>query len=106
VEYAGLEAAASRLLVYEPQRVPALARTGGYCRLIAGHDPALAAGTAEAFAQFTTLRQQTVLGTTRKELVMVVGEAALRQRAGGTGVMRASLSGWLVLFGCSDRTCS
>ena len=91
VEYAGLEAAASRLLVYEPQRVPALARTGGYCRLIAGHDPALAAGTADAAEQFTVLRQRAVLDSGRKELVMVIGEAALRQRAGGTGIMRAQL---------------
>src|SRR5436190_661778 len=37
VEYAGLEDAASRLLVYEPQRVPALLRAGGYARAVAGH---------------------------------------------------------------------
>jgi transcriptional regulator with XRE-family HTH domain len=91
VEYAGLEAAASRLLVYEPQRVPALARSGGYSRAVAGHDPAAPAGTAEAVAEFTALRQQAVLGSAHRELVMVIGEAALRQRAGGTGVMRSQL---------------
>ena len=91
VEHAGLEAAASRLLIYEPQRVPALARSGGYSRALAGHDPAVTAETADAAAQFTALRQQTVLSSGQKELVMVIGEAALRQRVGGTGVMRSQL---------------
>jgi len=91
VEHAGLEAAASRLLVYEPQRVPALTRSGGYSRAIAEHDPAVPAGTAEAAAEFTALRQQAVLGSGHRELVMVIGEAALRQRAGGAGIMRAQL---------------
>jgi hypothetical protein len=35
VEYLGLEAAASQLLVYEGQRVPALLRSVGYARAMA-----------------------------------------------------------------------
>jgi Domain of unknown function (DUF5753) len=49
------------------------------------------AGTAEAAAQFTALRQQEVLGAGPRDVVMVIGEAALRQRPGGSGVMRAQL---------------
>jgi transcriptional regulator with XRE-family HTH domain len=99
VEYAGLEAAASRILVYEPQRVPALLRSGGYARATADHDPALPDGTAGAAAEFTALRQQTVLGAGDKELVMIIGEAALRQRAGDTRVMRHQLERLATLSG-------
>jgi transcriptional regulator with XRE-family HTH domain len=92
VEYLGLEAAASQVLVYEGQRVPALLRAGGYARAMAEHDPAVPPGAAGAVAEVTALRQRTVLGSGRKELVMVVGEAAVRQQVGGAKVMRSQLA--------------
>lgn len=90
VEYLGLEAAASQLLVYDGQRVPALLRADGYARAMAEHDPAAPPGAAGAVAEITGLRQRTALGS-GKELVMVIGEAALRQRVGGANVTRAQL---------------
>lgn len=48
VEYVGLEAAASQVLVYEGQRVPALLRAEGYAAAMAGHDPAVPPGAAGA----------------------------------------------------------
>jgi transcriptional regulator with XRE-family HTH domain len=92
VEYLGLEAAASQLLVYEGQRVPALLRADRYSRAIAEHDPVVPVGAAGAVAEITALRQRTVLGPGRKELVMVIGEAALRQRVGGAKVMGSQLA--------------
>jgi transcriptional regulator with XRE-family HTH domain len=102
-EYLWLEAAASQVLVYEGQRVPALLRTEGYARAIAEHDPLVPARTAGKVADAVAARQRAVLGAGQPELVMVIGEAALRQQVGGAKVMRAQLGRLAALSADSDR---
>lgn len=72
--------------------MPALLRAAGYARAMAEHDPAVPPGAAGAVADVTALRQRTVLGSAGRELVMVIGEAALRQRVGGAKVMSAQIA--------------
>lgn len=91
VDYLALEAAASEVLVYEGERVPALLRSGGYAMALAARDPAVPAVTARVAAEVTAQRQRTVLEAGGKELVMLIGEAALRRRVGGAQVMRGQL---------------
>lgn len=91
-EYLWLEAAASHVCVYEGQRVPALLRAESYARAIAEHDPFVPAGTAGRVADVLAARQRAVLGAEQPELVMVIGEAALRQQVGGAKVMREQIA--------------
>jgi transcriptional regulator with XRE-family HTH domain len=102
-EYLWLEAAASKVFVYEGQRVPALLRAEGYARAIAEHDPLVPAGTAGKVTDAMAARQRAVLGAEQPELVMVIGEAALRQQVGGGKVMRAQLDRLAALSADSDR---
>jgi transcriptional regulator with XRE-family HTH domain len=102
-DYLWLEAAASTVLVYEGQRVPALLRAEGYARAIAEHDPLVRAGTAGRVTAALAVRQRAVLGAGQPELVMVIGEAALRQQVGGARVMRAQLGRLAELSADSDR---
>jgi transcriptional regulator with XRE-family HTH domain len=102
-EYLWLEAAASKVFVYEGQRVPALLRAEGYARAIAEHDPLVPGGTAGKVADAMVARQRAVLGAEQPELVMVIGEAALRQQVGGAKVMRAQLDRLAALSMDSDR---
>jgi hypothetical protein len=97
------EAAASQVFVYEGQRVPALLRAEGYARVIAEHDPLVPAGTEGRVADVLAARQRAVLGAEQPELVMVIGEAALRQQVGGAKVMREQIAGLAALSADSDR---
>jgi hypothetical protein len=102
-DYLWLEAAASKVFVYEGQRVPALLRAEGYARAIAGHDPLVPAGTTARAAEAVAVRQRAVLGARQPELVMVIGEAALCQQVGGSRVMRAQLDHLAKASADSDR---
>ncbi len=102
-DYLWLEAAASKVFVYEGQRVPALLRAEGYARAIAEHDPLVPAGTARKVTDALATHQRAVLSAEQPELVMVIGEAALRQQVGGARVMRAQLGHLAALSAESDR---
>ena len=102
-EYLWLEAAASHVFVYEGQRVPALLRAEGYARAIAEHDPLVPTGTASRVADALAARQRAVLGAEHPELIMVIGEAALRQQVGGAKVMREQFARLAALSVDSDR---
>ena len=90
-DYLALEAAASRLLVYEPQRIPALLQTQAYALDLASADPGLADGSRNRAAEVALIRQQAVLDQGRLEITAVLGEAALRQQVGATEAMNAQL---------------
>jgi transcriptional regulator with XRE-family HTH domain len=77
-----MEAAASKILVYEAQRVPELLQTQDYAAAAAG--PTLAAAIVA--------RQEAALGDPGREITVVTGEAALRQVTGGRAVMRGQLA--------------
>ena len=97
-DFLALETAASRLLVYEPQLVPALLQTQDYALGLASADPGLAAGSRDRAAEAVMIRQQGVLGRGGLEVTVVLGEAALCQAVGGAAVMGAQL-GQLAAFG-------
>jgi transcriptional regulator with XRE-family HTH domain len=91
-DYLILEAWASRISVYEAQRIPALLQTPAYARALAGADPGLADGGARDRAAGATLaRQKAILGERRPDVHVVIGEAALRQEVGGPAVMQGQL---------------
>jgi transcriptional regulator with XRE-family HTH domain len=77
-----LEAAASKILIYEAQRVPELLQTQDYAAEAAG--PALAAAIVA--------RQEATLSDPGHEITVVTGEAALRQLTGDRVVMRDQLA--------------
>jgi len=97
-DFLALETAGSRLLVYEPQMVPALLQTEPYALALASADPGLPAGSRRRAAEAIMIRQQALLDQGRLEITVVLGEAALRQAVGGAAVMRAQL-GQLAAFG-------
>ena len=77
-----LEATASKIRIYEAQRVPELLQTQDYAAETAG--PALAGAIVA--------RQEAALGDPGREITVVTGEAALRQVTGGCAVMRGQLA--------------
>ena len=90
--YVGLEAAASRIRVYEVQFVPGLLQTPEYARAVmrAGH----AAAPDDQITRRVSLRmkrQQILSRPGGPKLWAVVDETALRRRLGGPGVMEAQL---------------
>ena len=87
-DYLLLEAGASRVLIYEAQRIPALLQTVDYARALAEADPALADDDArDRVVEATLARQKTVLGERKPDIHMIIGEAALHQEVGGPEVM-------------------
>jgi transcriptional regulator with XRE-family HTH domain len=90
-DFLALETAASQLLAYEPQMVPALLQTEPYALDLASADPGLPAGSQHRAAEAVMIRQQAILDQGRLDITAVLGEAALRQAVGGAAVMRAQL---------------
>jgi transcriptional regulator with XRE-family HTH domain len=87
-----LEMVASRVLVYEAQRVPALLQTPAYARALAEADPGLGDdGARDRVVDATLARQKAVLEERRPEVHIIVGEAALYQEVGGPRVMEGQL---------------
>jgi transcriptional regulator with XRE-family HTH domain len=92
LDYLITEAAASQIQAYQPQQIPDLLQTQEYARAVVAADPALSPGTQRLLLEALLTRQQLILGERRPELAVVIGEAALHQIVGGTGVMRAQLA--------------
>jgi transcriptional regulator with XRE-family HTH domain len=99
-DYVILEAAASEILVYEPQQVPDLLQTPGYARAVAAADPALTGDDQRAHAVEVKLtRQQIVVGERPPRLDVVLGESVLHHAVGAPEVMRAQLARLAALAG-------
>ena len=91
-DYLIMQAAASKISVYEAQRIPALQQTPAYARALAETDPFLADDAARDRAiEALAARQAAVLGEQRPEVHLVIGQAALHQQAGGPAVMNEQL---------------
>jgi transcriptional regulator with XRE-family HTH domain len=95
--YIGLEAAATRIRVYEMQFVPGLLQTAEYARAVirAGH-PAASEDEITRRVSLRMKRQQILsrpdgADLRAPRLWAVVDETALRRRLGGPGVMEAQL---------------
>jgi len=91
-DYLIMEAAASKVTVYEAQRVPGLLQTPAYARALAETDPLLADDAARDRAvEALAARQAAVLGEQRPEVHLVIGQAALHQQVGSPQVMNEQL---------------
>jgi transcriptional regulator with XRE-family HTH domain len=82
------EGVASRIMVYAPLQVPELLCTAGYARAAAAADPGVPEGMEEGRVQATLAHRQAILFDRQPDLAVVIGEAALKQEAGGSQVMR------------------
>ena len=92
-DYLIMEAAASKITVYEAQRVPGLLQTPAYARALAETDPFLADAAARDRAVEALLaRQQAILAERRPEVHLVIGQAALHQQVGSPKVMNEQLA--------------
>ncbi|MET8773420.1 helix-turn-helix transcriptional regulator [Nocardia sp. NPDC004654] len=91
--YVGLEAAATKLISYQPDLVPGLLQTADYDRaLVSQIWPDDTAAEWDRRVQIKMQRQHIVNRRTQPvTLDVVVGEAALRRVAGGRGVMATQL---------------
>jgi transcriptional regulator with XRE-family HTH domain len=92
LDYLITETAASQIQTYHPQLVPDLLQTPEYAHAVIGADPAVRADAHDLVLEAMLTRQQVILGERQTELAVVIGEAALHQVVGGTGVMRAQFA--------------
>src|SRR5271165_6808754 len=91
-DYLILEASATKISAYEPQRIPALLQTPAYARELAEADPGLAGTDARERAVAAMLaRQKAILGERKPDIHVIIGEAALHQEVGGPEVMEGQL---------------
>ena len=91
-DYVIMEAAASKISVFEAQRVPGLLQTPSYARALAETDPFLTDDAARDRAvEALAARQAAVLGEQRPEVHLVIGQAALHQQVGSPQVMNEQL---------------
>ncbi|MER5394112.1 helix-turn-helix transcriptional regulator [Saccharopolyspora oryzae] len=96
--YVGLEAEASSIHTYEAEAIPGLLQTREYAHAIT--KATLIRADESEISRRVDLRiqrQQRIVGDNPLELWAVVGEAALRRRVGGPGVLRRQLEHLLKL---------
>lgn len=90
--YVGLEAAASRIQVYEHQFVPGLLQTEDYARAVMSHgQPKLATDEVEHRVSARRRRQRILARPGAPRLWAVVDESVLYRPVGGMSVLRAQL---------------
>ncbi len=98
--YVGLEAAASRIRLYEVQFVPGLLQTPEYARaVIRGGHPAAPGDEITRRVSLRMKRQEILSRPDGPKLWAVVDETALCRRLGGPGVMEAQLDRLIELAG-------
>ncbi len=91
-EYISLEAAASQVRSYEPILIPGLLQTEDYVRgLMRGGRVGSPTEDIEKRVRLRMERQARFTTEAPQHLWVVIGEAALRNRVGGTAVMREQL---------------
>jgi transcriptional regulator with XRE-family HTH domain len=91
-DYLTLETAASKISVYEAQRIPGLLQTAAYAQALADTDPTLKDDAARRNAvEAVVARQRAVLSEGGPEVQLVIGQAALHQQVGNTAVMDEQL---------------
>jgi transcriptional regulator with XRE-family HTH domain len=92
LDYVIMESAASEIMTYEAQVIPALLQTDDYARAIAAVEPGYATDQQlQDIVAAKAVRRQVVLAQGRR-LSVVLGEGALRQAVGGPGVMAGQIS--------------
>ena len=84
--YPSLETRASRIIVYEAQRIPVLLQTPAYATAPAMASEGSAADTGDTAQSALLDRQEAILGNDSADIHVITGQAALRQRTGGQDV--------------------
>jgi transcriptional regulator with XRE-family HTH domain len=95
------ETFAARSLIYAPNQIPDLLRIREYDEAVVAADPSIRGGREDVAVKATSARKQVVLYERRTMLVVVIGEAALRQQVGGAEVLKRQLA-HLAELGGSD----
>jgi len=88
VDYAIMESAASRIMIYQTQQVPVVLQTRAYAEAIAAADSLSDVETRRRLVEATLARQRSLLRERKRDIAIVLGEGALRQEVGAQSVMR------------------
>jgi transcriptional regulator with XRE-family HTH domain len=88
IDYAIMEAAASKISIYEPQWVPVLLQTKAYAEAIATADLPAEEDKPGRLVEATLARQRAILRKRGPDVSIILGEAALRQEVGEPWIMR------------------
>lgn len=92
LRFLGLEAGAESIREYAPDIIPGLLQTSDYARaMIRAGSPYIKPVDVGPRLESRLARQTRLDGSSPVQLTVVLGEAALRQRVGGTAVMRRQL---------------
>jgi transcriptional regulator with XRE-family HTH domain len=87
-DYLTLETAASKISIYEAQRVPGLLQTPAYARALAERDPWLEDAAAQDRAvEAVAARRWAILEDGCADVNLIIGQAALHQQVGSAAVM-------------------
>lgn len=87
----GLEFGAERIRVYEGLVVTGLLQTPDYSRALMESNPDISLVDVDRLIEVRSKRQERLRGPDPLKLTVVLGEAALLQRVGGTKVLRGQL---------------
>lgn len=90
-DYFALETIASQILIFSAQRVPGLLQTAEYATTVAAATQSVSVAESQHLSDAWRDRQESVLAGSRPEVVVIIGEMALRQFIGGSDVMLAQL---------------
>lgn len=82
------EGVASRIMVYAPLQMPELLCTADYAHAVAEADLTVPEGLEESRVQVMLAHRQSILFNRQPDVMVVIGEAALRQQVGDRVVMR------------------
>ncbi|GAA2438437.1 helix-turn-helix transcriptional regulator [Actinomadura vinacea] len=92
-DFLSLEGTARELSVYQPQVIPGLLQTRGYAMAVVGSSHVWQSEEdVERFVEIRTARRSILTRTSPVSLWAIVGEAALRQRLGGSNVLKEQLN--------------
>lgn len=89
-----MESLAVNVFAYHAQQIPALLQTKEYAAAIIGADPSTPSPSArQRMVEALLARQKAILDAVAEPgLTVIIGEGALRQRAGGPDVMHSQLT--------------
>lgn len=92
IRFLGLEAGAARVQIYQSEVIPGLLQTADYARaMIKGGGPYIRPVDVDQRVESRLRRQRRLSGDNSLDISVVLGQAALLQRVGGSAVLRAQL---------------
>jgi transcriptional regulator with XRE-family HTH domain len=94
-----LEAAASQILIWDPQRVPDLLQTPEYARALAASGPSPDDATREDTAVMLADRQHAILDERKTPVTVLITEATLRQPVAEPSVVQAQIGALAAMAG-------